>query len=309
MARRRCSASPIMRFITALTVSAPYLAMTDSIRSRPTLLAPTCARRSRPTSIGTRDRRTHRSATSRWSWKSAHHLDRRGGHRLGEHVLGRGRERAEPHAAQVRLVADRAGPGEQLSLVEDGLVDDGVVLVQAPADPGVVAQEHVALADAGVVGPVGQGPVDGQVHRPDQHRVVEADLDLLAQLVADREVEVVGVGDDGGAGHALEGFAHLLGDRPQPVPDHLIGQRVQRVDLLLRDRVHRERGRQRRGQLPRVDRPARKRLRAGNRHAHRADSSRVMMIRFPSGSTVPLMPPGTTTVVVGTSTTAGPVIT
>ena len=70
MSRSRASASFIIRFITALTVSAPYWSISACSRSRPTLLAPILARRSSPMSIGTRERRTHRSATSRWSCPS-----------------------------------------------------------------------------------------------------------------------------------------------------------------------------------------------------------------------------------------------
>ena len=203
-------------------------------RSAPTLLAPILARRSSPTSMGTRERRTQRSATSRCSCAAAHDLDRRGGQRLGEHVLRRGRERPEaatpPRSGWWAMALVQR---EQLAVVEDGLVDDHVVLVQAAADPRVVAQEHVALGDARVRRAVPQRPVDGEVDRPDEHRVVQADLHLLAELVGDGEVEVVGVGDDRRAGHALERLAHLVGDRPEPVADHLVGERVEAVDLLL----------------------------------------------------------------------------
>src|SRR6266705_2037148 len=169
LSRSRASASFIIRFITALTVSAPYWSMSACSRSRPTLLAPIFARRSSPMSSGTRERRTQRSATSRWSCPS-------------RTILTGGRERPEPDPAQVGLVGDRTGPREQLAVVEYRLVDDHVVLVQAAADPRVVAQEHVALGDAGIGGPMPQGPVDGQVDRADEHGVVEADLDFLAEL-------------------------------------------------------------------------------------------------------------------------------
>jgi hypothetical protein len=236
-------------------------------------------------------------------------LDRRGGQRLGEHILGGGRERPEPDPAQVRLVGDRAGPREQLAVVEDRLVDDHVVLVQAAADPRVVAQEHVALGDAGIGGPVPQGPVDGQVDRADEHGVVEADLDFLAELVADGEVEVVGVGDDRRAGHPLERLAHLVGDRPQPVPDHFIGERVELVDLFRPNGMGLQPRRKRSAQFLRVDRPAGEDLRSGDEHGHdallaclgRADGQVAERVH---GAVVP---PGMTTVVVGTSTIAGPV--
>ncbi len=221
-------------------------------------------------------------------------------------------------------MGDRAGPGEQLAVVEDRLVDDHVVLVQAAADPGVVAQEHVALGDAGVGGPVAQRPVDREVDGADEHRVVEADLYLLAELVGDGEVEVVGVGDDRRAGHALERLAHLVGDRPQPVPDDLVGQRVEPVDLLLADGVGLQHRRQRAPQLVRVDGSAREHLGAGDEHGHDALPAGTKVtgaaavpavtgagriVRLPSASTVPVVPPGTTTVVVGTSTIAGPLST
>ena len=238
----------------------------------------------------------------------AHDLDRRGGQRLGEHVLRGGGEGAQPDAAQVGLVADRAGPGEELALVEDGLEDHRVVLVQPAADPRVVGQEHVALGDAGVRGPVAQRPVDREVDGADEHRVVEPDLHLLAELVADREVEVVGVGDDRRAGHALERLAHLVGDRPETVPDDLVGQRVEPVDLLLRDGVRGERRGQRSRQLVGVDGTAGEHLGAGDGHGHDASLPTLgRMVRLPSRSTVPVVPSGTTTVVVGTSTIAGPV--
>ncbi len=91
-------------------------------------------------------------------------------------------------------MTDRACPGEQLPVVEDGLVDDHVALVESTADPRVVAEEHVALGDSRIERAMLQCPVDGEVDGADEHRVVQPDLDLLAEFVADREVEVVGIG-------------------------------------------------------------------------------------------------------------------
>src|SRR6201990_1665468 len=255
LSRSWASASFIIRFITALTVSAPYWSMRACSRSRPTLLAPILARRSSPMSSGTRERRTHRSATSRWSCPSRTTLTGGVGSDSENTSVAAGGEAPVPTPAQVRLVGDRAGPREQLAVVEDRLVDDHVVLVQAAADPRVVAQEHVALGDAGIGGPVTQGPVDGQVDRSDEHGVVEADLDFLAEIVADGEVEVVGVGDDRRAGHALERLAHLVGDRPQPVPDHFVGERVELVDLFWPNGMGLQPRRKRPAQFLRGDRP------------------------------------------------------
>src|SRR6201990_3176680 len=239
LSRSRASASFIIRFITALTVSAPYW-----------------ARRSSPMSSGTRERRTHRSATSRWSCPSRTTLTGGVGSDSENTSVAAGGEAPVPTPAQVRLVGDRAGPREQLAVVEDRLVDDHVVLVQAAADPRVVAQEHVALGDAGIGGPVTQGPVDGQVDRADEHGVVQADLDFLAELVADGEVEVVGVGDDRRAGHPLERLAHLVGDRPEPVPNHFIGERVELIDQFGPNGVGYQPRRKRPAQFLRVDGPA-----------------------------------------------------
>ena len=128
--------------------------------------------------------------------------------------------------------------------------------MQAAADPRVVAEEHVTLGDAGVGGAVLQGPVDGEVDCADQHGVVEAHLHFLSEFVADGEVEVVGVGDDRRPGHALEGVAHLVGDRPQTVPDHLVGERIELVDLFLGDGVYGQCWGQRPGKGVDVYRPA-----------------------------------------------------
>src|ERR1700739_4005825 len=100
--RSRASASLIMHFITALTVSAPYWSIRACSRSRPTLLAPTLARRASPMSSGTRERRPAPPQVGDGALELpvADDLDGRGGQRLGEHVLGRGRERPEPDSAQ-----------------------------------------------------------------------------------------------------------------------------------------------------------------------------------------------------------------
>src|SRR5262249_7610144 len=71
-------------------------------------------------------------------------------------------------------------------------------------------------------------------------------------------------------------------------------------------------GGQRAAQLVRVDGPAGEDLRAGDHHGHDVllavtGVTAWRMVRLPSVSTVAVVPPGTTTVVVGTSTIAGPV--
>src|SRR5712691_9014450 len=153
--RSRASASLIMRFMTALTVSAPYCLISASSRSRPTLLAPILARRSSPTSIGTRERRTHRSATSRWSCPSRTTLTGGVGSDSENTSWAAGENDPSPTPPRSGWWA--------------------IVLVQATADPGVIAQEHVALGDARVDGPVAQRPVDREVDGADEHRVVEPD--------------------------------------------------------------------------------------------------------------------------------------
>ena len=148
--RRRDSASVIIRFMTALTVSAPYCSITREQAVAADGVGADLRAQVEP------DHHRHPGAAHPHvgdvvlQQAVAHDLHRRGRQRLGEHVLrGRG-ERAEPDAAEVGLVRDRRGPAEELPLPEHGLEDHRVVLVQPAADPRVVAEEHVALGDAGV---------------------------------------------------------------------------------------------------------------------------------------------------------------
>src|SRR6202044_747318 len=107
--------------------------------------------------------------------------------------------------------------------------------------------------------------------------------------------------------HALERLAHLVGDRPQPVQDDLVGQRVEAVDLLLADGMGGQRRGQRAAQLPGVDGPAREGLGTRDGHAHDALPAWVAvtwgsavrlaaaragrMARLPRRSTVAVVPP------------------
>ena len=92
------------------------------------------------------------------------------------------------------------------------------------------------FCNAALVFNIASGEIDGT----DEHGVVQTDLNFLSHFVTDREVEVVGVGDDRRTRHPLERLTQLVGDRPQPVPDDLVGQRIEVVDLLLGDGVDRE---------------------------------------------------------------------
>ena len=141
--------------------------------------------------------------------------------------------------AEVHLVADRARPGEQLAVVEQRREDARVVLMQAAADPRVVAEEHVARANARDSGPVLQRPLDRHIQRRGQLGVDQADLYAVATLVEDRGAEVVAVGHNHRAGHPLQCVTHLLGDRGEAVTDHLVGKRIQLGDRGGRDVVQR----------------------------------------------------------------------
>ena len=206
-------------------------------------------------------------------------------------------------------MADRARPGEQLTLPEDRRDDRGVVLVEPATDPRIVGEEHVALVDAGAVAAVLENPVDREIHRRDEARVVEAHLNRLAQLVADRDVHVVRLGHRVGARHPLERLPHLLGDRPHPVPKHLVGERVD-LGLIGGQLVEGQLGRDTALQLihrhraalelaePRIGR------RVGGAHwAVLSDRSTRML---PNSSTRASRSAGMVTVVVATSMTAGP---
>src|SRR6266581_4484895 len=81
--------------------------------------------------------------------------------------------------------------------------------------------------------------------------------------------------------------SHLVGDRPQPVPDDLVGQRVELVDLLLADGVGLPYRWQRALQLVRVDGPAGEHLGAGDEHGHDALPAVTVVTAVTGAAAVP----------------------
>jgi hypothetical protein len=74
-----------------------------------------------------------------------------------------------------------------------------------------------------------ENPFDRQVYGGGQRQRVGPDLDDVTDLVGDRDTDVVAVGHHQRSRHPVESLTHTLGGGPQPVANHLIGQRIQVV--------------------------------------------------------------------------------
>ena len=143
-------------------------------------------------------------------------------------ALGRGAEAAGRDAADIVLMQAVRHPAEQFALVEDG-ADQHHVLLMRRADPGIVGEEHIAGADAGIVGAVLEDPLHLRIGDAGHVLHVGAEIDELGILGEDRGVEVERVHGDGRARDALDRGAVLLVHVPQIVADDLEGDRVEFV--------------------------------------------------------------------------------
>jgi hypothetical protein len=157
--------------------------------------------------------------------EALNHLHGREQRCLAVAVAGADDEAARHRAADVLVVHRQPRPADDLPLPEDRRDQHAVVGVQCPA-PGVVGEEHVALAD--ILGrPLGEDLLDEEVDR----RSVVEDVDAGDEAVSiggeDAGVEVVDLVDHRRAGHPRGDHRLLVVDRPQPVADHLEGDRVQ----------------------------------------------------------------------------------
>ena len=159
-------------------------------------------------------------------------LHRRNEDALVERVARRRAEAARRDAADVVLVQAVGDPAEQLALPEHRAEQHHVHLVRG-ADPGVVGEEHVAVADAGVVAAVLQRPLHLRVGDAGHVLHVGPEIDELRVLGEDRRVEVERVHRHRRARQALDGGAVLLVHVPQRVPHDLEGDRVDAVLRLL----------------------------------------------------------------------------
>jgi hypothetical protein len=156
-------------------------------------------------------------------------LDRRDENALVKGVARRGAEAAGRDAADVVLVQAVRHPAEELALVEHRAEQHHVHLVRG-ADPGIVGEEHVAVADAGVVAAVLERPLHLSVGDAGHVLHVRAEIDKLGILGEDRGVQVERVHRHRRPREALDGRAVLLVHVPQRVPDHF---ERDRIDALL----------------------------------------------------------------------------
>ena len=140
-------------------------------------------------------------------------------------------EAARDGAADVVVVHRDPRPGDQLPLPEDRHHEDPVVGVQRPP-PRVVREEHVALAD------LLRRPLrEDAPHELVDRRAVLEDVHPAVQAATvgghERRVEVVALEHDERARQARRHPALVVVDRPQPVADHLEGDRVEARQGLL----------------------------------------------------------------------------
>ena len=139
-----------------------------------------------------------------------------------------GAEAAGRDAADIVLVQAVGHPAEQLALVEHR-ADQHHVLLMRGADPGIVGEEHVAVADAGIVAAVLEDPLHLRVGDARHVLHVGPEIDELGILGEDRGVEVERVHRHGRARDALDGGAVLLVHVPQIVADDLERDRIEIV--------------------------------------------------------------------------------
>ncbi len=224
--------------------------------------------------------------------------------------FGRRAEAAGRDAADVVLVQAVRDPAEELAFPEHRAQQHHVLLVRR-ADPRVVRQEHVAVADAGVVAAVLQRPLDLRVRHAGHVLHVRAEIDELGVLGQQGRIEIERVHGDRRTREALDGRAVLLVDLPQVVADHLVGDRIDvaipfAVQLQLRRDAQLFRGDIRIVDAVEVD--------AGDfTDAWHADTSQtawasVSMAKLRSASTSTRWPGWTTMEVVVVSMTQGPSI-
>ena len=233
------------------------------------------------------------------------HAQRRRRHRLVEDVVRLRAEAPRRAATDVREVQEVRDPAEELALPEDRAQHRRVLLMGRP-HPGIVGEEHVTIANTGVLGAVLERPLDVEVEHSRVELEVWPEVDELAVLGEDRRVEVMGEDRNRRARHLDDRRAMLLVDVPEVVADHLVGDRVD----VRRGRTVQLEARRDPQLWPRDVRlgdAVPHDLRGGDRHQE-SFPSRVM-IRFPSESVSARLPAWTTTVVQGSSTRPGPTTT
>ena len=195
-------------------------------------------------------------------------------------------------------------PAEQLALPEHR-ADQHDVLLVCCAHPGIVGEEHVAFANAGIVAAVLQDPFHLGIGDARHVLHIGAEIDELGILGQDRGVEVERVHGDGRARDALDGGAMLLIYVPKVMADDL---EADRIDVGFRLAMQLELGRNFQllgrhvGIVDAVEGDAGGVVELG--HAV-PPASRIS--KLPKASSRSLWPGRTTTDVSGVSTTQGPI--
>ena len=176
------------------------------------------------------------SSTSSWSSPAADELDRGDERRLLVEIVRQRVEAPGERTADVADVALAEDPGEDPPLVEHRREHADVHGVRA-ADPRVVVEEHVALADAGILAPVLHRPFDREVAERREPLNRRARHQQVGRLGEQRRVEVVHVHDHRRPRDTPDRVGVVEVDAPEPVAENLIGDRVD-VEIELRVESH-----------------------------------------------------------------------
>ena len=177
-------------------------------------------------SAGVRELRRKTSSTS-WQYSPpSHEPQRREDRALAEDLGGADDEAARHRTADVGVVHDDRRPGDDLAVVVDRRDHDDVGRVDR-ADPRVVGHEDVALVDVAAAAERLHHAFDRQVQARRVVRDVDPGEHAVALRVEDAGVEVERLVDQRRPGDLRRGHRLLVVDRPQPVLDHLVGDRVE----------------------------------------------------------------------------------
>ncbi len=154
-----------------------------------------------------------------------HDFDRRDADAFLERGLRRAAERRRRDAAEIVLMQAVGHPAEKLALPEHR-ADEHDVLLMRRSHPGVVGEEHVAVADSGIVAAVFENPFHLRIGDAGHVLHVRPEVHELAVLGEDRRIQVERIHGNRRAGNTLDRRAMLFVHVPERVPNDLVGDRV-----------------------------------------------------------------------------------